>query len=384
MHRRHFLALSGAALLAPLPPAFAATDSKWQRDLDGFIADRMAWTHTPGLSIALVKNGRAVFAKGYGYADVARARPTTADTVFQIASVSKTATATAMMMLSEDGAFKLDDAVAPHLDFPFVHPKFPDVPITFRHLFTHTSGISDAVYDDLQFTAPVPPLRDFLVSYLVPGGSRYDAAKCWSDAKPGTQWSYSNVAVALLGYLCGRVNPVPLDALTKARLFGPLGMRETAWRYEGISDDRLALPYDFDSARYKLLPRTIYPDWPAGLLCTSANDFAKFLAMYTAGGTLGGHRYLKPETIAAMFTPDAVVVDPNRPEVRQGLIWVLEPYQGRPVALHPGGDPGSLTVAAIDIEARVAALAFANITPSADVGALHKELIHRLLDKGRG
>jgi CubicO group peptidase (beta-lactamase class C family) len=378
--RRDFLTLSAAALIAP-PPRAAAP---WSRDFGAFVAAGLATTNTPGISVAIVREGRTAFSAGYGYADVEKARRVTADSVFQIASVSKTVTGLAMMMLWEDGRFRLDDAIAPHLDFPVAHPKFPEAPITFWHLFTHTSGISDALYDTLEFTqATTPPLRDFLASYLSPGGKLYDADKCYSAAKPGTAWSYSNVAVALLGYLAQRVGPDTLDAVTQARLFAPLGLRNTAWRYAGIADARLALPYEFKDAHFHRRPRETYPDWPAGLLCTSANDFAKILAIHTQDGMVGGRRYVKTETLAAMFTPDPVLPAKDHPEIRQGLIWRLREWRGDRIASHNGGDAGAATVAVIDRDRRTAALAFANISASTGFPSFQKEVIERLLEKAR-
>lgn len=372
MHRRNFLALSGAALVAS--PAWAKAD--WRRDFGDYVSRQFALTHTPGMSVAMVQGGRTAFSAGYGYADVETARRVTPDTVFQIASVSKTVTATALMLLWQEGAFKLDDPVAPHLDFKLADPNFPDVPITFRHLLTHTSGISDAVYDDLDFsTGAMPPLREFLTGYLVPGGKWYNAKKCWSDARPGTAWSYSNVGVALLGYLGERLSGKPFDVFTRERIFAPLGLKNTSWRYEGVSDDRLAQPYDFENAKFKHLPRTRYPDWPAGLLCTTASDFAKFLAGYTQA-TL-----LKLGTIKLMFAPDPVVMNPKSPNLHQGLIWELAPMGDGTIALHPGGDPGASTLAAIDIAHGSAALCFANITPTKDKLPFEKDVIRRLLEK---
>ncbi len=379
LHRRNFLALSGAALVAR--NAWAA-DGAWARDFGKFVTDRLASVHAPGLSVAMVRGGRTVFSQGYGYRDVETARPVTADTVFQIASVSKTVTATAMMMLWQDGAFKLDDPVAPHLDFAVANPKFPDASITFRQLFTHTSSISDAVYDTLDFTGKdVPPLRDFLASYLAPGGTLFDAAKSYSVARPGTAWRYSNVAVALLGYLAGRVNREPLEAITQARLFTPLGMRRTTWRYGGVTDDRLAQPYSFENAHFRRLPRNAYPDWPAGLLCTSANDFAKFLAVYTQGGVVAGRAILEPKAIAAMLAPDPVLPDKDHPDIRQGLVWRMRVLDGHRIVSHAGGDPGAATVAAFDPDRRTGALAFANISAGDDFRPFQKEVIQRLLDK---
>jgi CubicO group peptidase (beta-lactamase class C family) len=378
LHRREFLASSASVLIASTVKA----NTDWQRDFNAFVADGLATTNTPGMSVAIVRGGRTVFAQGYGYADVETARRVTANSVFQIASVSKTVTATAMMMLWQDGRFKPDDPIAPLLDFPLRHPKFPDVPVTFRHLFTHTSGISDEVYGDLGFTGQTPPpLRDFLAGYLAPGGRWYSADKCWSDAKPGTAWSYSNVAVALLGYLAGRVGPDPLEVVTQKRLFTPLSMHNTAWRYEGIADDKLAQPYAFEGARYKRIPHQTYPDWPAGLLCTSANDFAKYLRIYTEGGRVDGRTYLTPDALKAMLTPDPAILDPKRPTDRQGLIWHLFERNGAHFAGHHGGDPGAASVAVFDTALHTAVLAFANIGDNRTFRPFQNEVTFRLLDR---
>jgi CubicO group peptidase (beta-lactamase class C family) len=377
--RREFIALSAAALIAP--HAHAKPKADWHRDFDAFVGNGLATSNTPGMSVAIVRGGKTVFAQGYGYAEVESARRATADTVFQIASVSKTVTATAMMMLRQEDRFKLDDPVAPLLDFPLKHPKFPNVPVTFRHLFTHTSGISDEVYGDLDFTGQTtPPLRDFLASYLAPGGRWYSADKCWSYAKPGTGWSYSNVAVALLGYLAQCVGLEPLDVFTRERIFAPLGMHNTAWRYEDIAEDKLAQPYTFDSAHYHRIPYQTYPDWPAGLLCTSANDFAKFLRLYTEGGRVDGRTYLTQDALKAILTPDPVIMDPKHLDHRQGLIWQLFDRNGAHLAGHHGGDPGAASVAVFDFARHTAVLAFANIGDNKTFKPFQNEVTFRLLD----
>ena len=332
-----------------------------------------------GVGVAMVKGGRTRFSDGFGYADVQTGCRVTRNAISEVGSVSKTVTATALMLLWQEHAFKLDDPVAPHLDFPVVNPGFPDVPITFRQLFTHTSSISDAEYYDLDFaTGAVPPLRDFLTDYLVPGGKWYVAKRCYSNAKPGTAWSYSNVGVALLCSLGQRLSGKPFDAFTGDRIFEPLGMRDTSWRYEGVSNDRLAQPYDFVDGHFKRLPRNRYPDWPSGLLCTSAVDFAKFLASYIEA-TL-----LKPRTIDTMFTPSPIAITLKSlsfPDRSQGFIWELAPMGGGRIALHQGGDPGTVSLAVIDVTDGAAALCFANITPTHGKLPFEKEVVRRLLEQ---
>lgn len=371
--RRYFLASAAAALVAGRGTPALATDDDFAR----FMADGMARTHTPGMAVAVVREGKTVMAAGFGLADIAANRPVTADTAFHIASVSKTVTVTALMMQQQAGAFALDDPIDRYLDFKVVHPVAPQTPITFRHLMTHTSGISDKVYYQVPaFSSAGDPtigLRDFLVGYLTPQGQWYAKDGCFGAA-PGTAWDYSNVAVALLGYLSGRVGR-DLKSLTEAALFTPLGMAHTSWTYAGLRPDEVATAYDVTTGVPTALPPTGYPDWPAGLLRTSANDFARFLAIYTQAGA----NVLKPDTLTAMLTPQSPLGPTPDGSVRQGLVWQLRTLGTLHLASHSGGDPGASTVVAIDLDRKVAVLAFANAAGNADFRSFQKEVVQRLL-----
>jgi CubicO group peptidase (beta-lactamase class C family) len=378
--RRCFLAATAAGLggFGSVAPAKAAD---WDADLAAFMTEGMSRTHTPGMAVAVIRDDRTILARGFGLADIAANCPVTADTAFHIASVSKTVTATAMMMQYQTGAFALDDPIDRYLDFKVVHPKAPGTPITFRHLMTHTSGISDKVYYAVPaFSSAGDPtigLRDFLIGYLTPDGAWYHADGCFGAA-PGTAWDYSNVAVALLGYLSGRVGP-DLKSLTQAGIFSPLAMTHTSWTYGGLAPRDVATAYDVTDGAAKALPPTGYPDWPAGLLRTSANDFARFLAIYTSGGTLSGHVFLKPETLAAMLTSQQLPTKLGDGTIGQGLIWQVRTLGDLHIASHAGGDPGASTVVAIDLDHKVAALAFANAAGNDDFRPFQKEVVQRLL-----
>jgi CubicO group peptidase (beta-lactamase class C family) len=385
-NRRSFLTLAASASLMPaVGNARDTALSGWDRDFNAFLAAAMPKTHTPGLSVAIVREGQTLLARGYGLADIASGRPVTADTAFHIASVSKTVTGTAMMMLFQDGRFSLDEPINKYLDFQVVHPRFPDTPMTFRHLMTHTSGISDQVYGKTEAFAvtgdPALPPREFLAGYLTPGGKWYSADGCFGAA-PGTKWDYCNVAVALLGYLAGRVG-ADLKTLTQARLFAPLGMRTTSWTYAGLPPRVVATPYDVSGSAPVALPPTGYPDWPAGLLRSSARDFARFLAVYTMRGTLDGHVYLEPETLKTMLTPSPFMAEGRGAGVRQALLWQLRDFGDHHVAAHTGGDPGTSTVAAVDLDRQTAVLAFANASVNSEIRAFLTEVLIRLLERAR-
>ena len=387
MKRRSVLGLGiSLALLQTGCATGPRPELAWENAFDAFMRDGLARTETPAMSVAVVRGDRTIFARGYGWADIEHGVKADADTAFHIASVSKLVTATAVMMLLEQGGFGLDDKVAPYLDFPLLHPKFPDVPITFRHLLNHTSGISDAVYEKTAaFTVqgdPRLPLRDFVKGYLSRGGGWYDADMSFAG-RPGTEWRYSNVGYALLGYVLGRMNPDTLDVLTRENLFEPLGMDDTAWKLAGLPRGTVvALPYKDKDPGLQVLPPVGYPDWPAGLLRSSAHDFARFLAIFSNGGMVKGQRYLKEETVKAFLAPQPVSMAAGDSQVRQALVWQLRELDGMQLATHSGGDPGAASVVCIDTASKTAVLAFANIGTDREFRSFQKEVVQRLLARG--
>ena len=388
MKRRSMLGLGVSLALLQTGCATDPASLAWEKDFDAFMHDGLARTETPGMSVAVVRGEQTLFARGYGWADIAAGKKADANTVFHVASVSKLVTATAAMMLLEQGAFQLDDKVAAYLDFPLMHPKFPDIPITFRHLLSHTSGISDAVYDKTPAFAvqgdPRLPLRDFVKGYLSRGGAWYDADLSFA-ARPGTEWRYSNVGVALLGYLLGRMNPDGLDVFTHERLFEPLGMDNTAWSLASLPRRAVvATPYAHKETGLRTLPAVGYPDWPAGLLRSSAHDFARFLAIFSNGGRVDGQRYLQDATLQLFFTPQAASLPPAELAARQALIWVMRDVDGTPVASMNGNDPGAASIVCVERASKTAVLAFANISADKEFRTFQKEVVRRLLVHGAG
>lgn len=163
----------------------------------------------PAAAVAFIRDGKIETAHGYGITDLESGRQVTADTLFTIASVSKTVTATALMTLYEQGKFGLDDDINTYLPFEVRNPNFPQSAITFRMLLTHTSSIRDSKVYEQYYTLqnePVLPdspveLGDYLRDYLSVDGSLYDAADNYTAREPGAEYLYSNTAFGLVGYL---------------------------------------------------------------------------------------------------------------------------------------------------------------------------------------
>ena len=236
MHVRSFFAAiilvvacacSGAGL-DTAPADTAASRSELSADLDSFILATMRQGGHPGLAAAIIKNGQVAWSRNYGVANWTSQAPVTDATTFMLASVSKTVTATAALQLWERGQLDLDADVNNYLPFPVRNPRFPAAPITARMLLLHTSSINDnfGTYGPHLYTDgdSAVPLGTFLDGYFVTPGVYHVGANAFSTTRPGEAYRYSNIAIALLGYVVERVSGVPFHAYTQAaNIFGPVG-----------------------------------------------------------------------------------------------------------------------------------------------------------------
>lgn len=330
----------------------------------------------PGAGFALVA-GKKAFAFGVGFADLLAGSRVSDRTLFHTASVSKVVTATTLMTLVDRRLIGLDEPIQPRLDFPVANPTHPGAPITLRQLLQHTSSISDDNYGPQFYTrgdAPTP-LRDFLIQYLVPGGRLFAPERSFSRALPGTGWAYSNVGIALAGYLAGRVG-VPLDALSRRAIFGPLRMQDSEWRLADIGTRPLAVGYarGAPGRAPAPLPPLGYPDWPAGMLRASARDMARFLSLFTARAG----KTLSAQAIATMLRVD---VFPGFSDTLDGQAvgWRRVKLDGRHVLSHTGSDPGVTAGIYLDPDNGTAAAVLMNLTADDRAKAARNDAAIRLM-----
>jgi CubicO group peptidase (beta-lactamase class C family) len=323
---------AAAALLSALPctiAAQAALDSSNQRliaALQEFIPQVMRQNGTPGLNLALARDGRIIWEAGFGFADVARRIPMTARTVMRSGSMGKTYTATAVMQLVERGVLQLDAPINTYLKgFKAVNP-LGERDITVRDLLTHRSGLAgnDAGSD---FTAPVPLQQHIREGYAQSTFGSYGGVPRWS-ARVGERFQYSNFGIATLGYLVEVTNPEGLSFsdYVQRHIIEPLGMTST--QYPPVQDAAHIKPEIFArlSTGYALMgnvriptPAIYFADYPAGAVVTTPGDHIKLLLAYLNGGEYQGRRILQPETITRMLTPET-----SRGAATQvGLVWML-------------------------------------------------------------
>jgi CubicO group peptidase (beta-lactamase class C family) len=303
--------------------------------LDSFIQAEMDARHIPGAATCAIKNGEIIWSTGHGWAIIEDSIPVTDTTLFMLASVSKTITAVALMQLWDQNAFELDDDINDYLPFEVHNPNFPDSAITFRHLLTHTSSITDN-WSAMPYSvgdSPIP-LGEYLTDYLVPGGAYYDSSLNFGIFPPGTQMSYSNVAVALAGYMVEAIaDSFPIWC--EDSIFTPLDMYETGWFLANLDTNNIAVPYHWQGSGYTPYEHYGYPDYPSGQLRTSSSQLARFLIAFQQYGIIDTTRILDSATVALMTTVQYPQLNQH-----QGLIWYKTLLDGRWVWGHDGGDSG--------------------------------------------
>jgi D-alanyl-D-alanine carboxypeptidase len=283
----------------------------------------MQQRHIPGVSVAVVKDGKVVLAKGYGQANVELAVPATENTAYQLASVTKQFTATGIMMLVEEGKLTLDDKL----------PKFFDnLPaawsnVTVRHLLNHTSGIKS--YTNLP-NFRLTLRKDFTKDEIIKM-----AADAPVEFAPGEKWQYNNTGYYLLGMIIEKVSGKEYGAFLHERIFQPLGMTATR-----VNDLRAIIPnrstgYAWQNGKL-LNGEYVSPTQPfsAGALISTVLDLGKWdAALYT-------EKLLKRATLEQMWTPTKLNDGKEHP---YGFGWGVATQRKHKRISHGGGINGFST-----------------------------------------
>jgi CubicO group peptidase (beta-lactamase class C family) len=296
----------------PMPASTVAPDTRALTAddlgafLDGLIPMQLKREDIAGGVVIVVKDGKVLFEKGYGYADVASKKPVTPQTLFRPGSVSKLFTWTAVMQLVEQGKIDLDRDINDYLDFriPATYPK----PITMRNLMTHTPGYEEAI-KDLIVTKGAKPVSigDFLKTHM--------PARVYP---PGATPAYSNYGATLAGYIVERVSGMPFDDYVDKNVFAPLGMTHTSFRQPlpVPLQPMMSSGYALGSGDAK--PYEIIAAEPAGSSATSAEDISHFMLAHLQNGEYNGAHILKPETVALMHSAQFGVI-PSLPHMCLGF-----------------------------------------------------------------
>lgn len=322
MNRTHSLRILTIGLLS----LFGFYPSQSQTPVDNYILQKLQAYGFPGMAICYIKDGKVAFADGYGRANVASDIPFTANTIMEVASISKTITATAAMILWEQGAFELHDPIDDYIPLLIRNPFYPDDPITIHMLLNHSSSINfgSTLLDSQLTQIIVPPgqadsFEQFLIDHMVPGGKYYIDTVAFRPFRPGTGYSYSNFSMTILAWIVERLAGMPFHQFCNENIFEPLCMESTAWYYSELDTNIVARNYPQGNwgAKFSLHEWSEYPG--VGLKSTVI-DISRFMAMHLNYGELDGVRIIDSTTEVVMRNPHFVVQDAVIPHDNQAIL----------------------------------------------------------------
>lgn len=349
MDRPHrFASLLFTLILVTLTAAPAQTAPSAGSNVDDAVLAEMKREHIPGLALGVYRDGQIVKAQGYGFANVELNVPVKPETLFQSGSVGKQFTATAIMMLVEEGKVNLDDSITKY---------FPDAPaswkpIRVKNLLSHTSGLSE--YETEARTKP---------------GALFDLRQDHTETElfkmiatlpienpPGEKWAYRNTNYVLLGFLIHKVTGEFYGDFLQERIFKPLGMNSTR-----IISEADIIPNR--SAGYQLVKGQLKnQDWVAPSYNTTADgalyfnvlDLAKWdAALYT-------DRLLKKSSLDQMWT--IFRLNDGKPNPgNYGFAWAIDRIKGHPVIEHAGAWQGYTTHIARYVDDKLAVVVLTNL-----------------------
>jgi CubicO group peptidase (beta-lactamase class C family) len=321
-------------------------------DFDAEISKEMSSYQIPSLSACIIKNDEIVWTKYYGNSAVINSLPDS-ESIYSVASVSKTIIVTAAMQLFEQNLIDLDSDINNYLPISIRNPHYPYKKVTVRMLLTHTSGLAWPVNDyevpgfyDYYPLDSAPPLNEWIPQYVLPGGSHYVNA-VWKNTVPGERELYSNIGTAVLAYIVEIISETVFNTYCSQNIFIPLEMDNTSYAYADLDMDKVVKKY---WENYQLIQPYRQLSYPTHSLKTTMEDYSHLLIAYMNGGIYYGTRILQESTINT-------ILQINNPASGTCLIWnkrLGDWYE------HQGGEPGAATQVEFNPEKKVAMIIFSN------------------------
>jgi CubicO group peptidase (beta-lactamase class C family) len=350
----------GVALLAIATPlSHALPQQAWPRVLDDYVAGAVRNLDLPGAALVIVKDGQPVIARGYGVRELGKPDLIDEQTIFDIASLTKTFTAAVVGTLVDDGTLGWDDPVHRYLpDLEFADP-YLTAHVTFRDLLSHRTGV--AATNRAAFSAGVSPAE------LVRLAARMELV-----APFRTRYVYSNVGFTIAGRAAAAAAGSGWGALVTERLLVPLGMRRTTADFAGAPDlGNLAVGHALFDGVQRPVPRGVAfrtATAPAGAVQTSAVDLGRWMLFQLGNGTQNGRRVLSPDALIEMHAPQILSrTTASFRDARQvqyfagyGLGWQVFDHRGHRILWHTGSGDGQVAYMAILPDARLGVAVLVN------------------------
>ena len=370
---------------------YGQTNDSIQQKLTEDLEQIYLQNHITGFSVALVNQNEALYTKGFGYADRKKNKEYTANTLQNIASISKTFIGVALLKAQELGILNLEDPINNYLTFEVINPYFPNTPITIQQLTTHTSSITDpSKYENngyalkekdngtakinSNFRSPDEMMAYdiFLKNILYKEGKWYKK-NTFLKKEPGTTFEYSNIAAGLAALLIENATGESFSEFTKEHILKPLEMSNSGWFFNDIDFSEHSKLYSNTETELAFYQLVNYPD---GGFITSSNDLGKYLTELISGYA-GNGKILTKESYQKLFNP--YLTEDNFKERNEGVyndeynmgIFMGISAQGQ--IGHTGGDPGVATHMFFNTTTRIGKILIVNTD-------LEKEGIKEFID----
>jgi len=358
------------------PAEFADTDrlekiKKTFPAIEKIYKDHAARNHFPGIAFGIVVDGKLVFSGTDGYTDIDKKTKVTTQSLFRIASMSKSFTAMAILKLRDDGKLNLDDPA--YLYVPEMkklkYPTADSTHITIRQLLTHGAGFpEDNPWGDRQLADTNKELSELIegqISFSNP---------------PGLAYEYSNLGFALLGRIVTKVSGMPYQRYIRENIWRPLGMTTSEWEYANVAPDKLAHGYRWERERWNeetLLHDTADGSWGAmGSMISSIDEFSRYMAFHLSAWPPSSaaetgpvkrasvremHHPWRFNSLSPNFTYPGGRVCATAGAYSYGLGW-LRDCEGRVYIGHSGGLPGFGSQWRVMPDYGIGVVAFGNVT----------------------
>src|SRR5881409_2393061 len=368
------IGVAAVLAFATATPALTAQAFR-QKDFDAYVARGLQVLRTPGASIAVVKDGRVLFARGYGVRTLGDTARVDAHTMFQIASNTKAFTTAALAMLADDGKLSWDDPVTRFLPGFQLYDPYVTREFTVRDLVTHRSGLGLGAGDLLWFHS----------NY-----NRREIAYRIRFARPVSSfrsaYAYDNVLYIVAGEIFSTVAGQNWDDFVKNRIFTPLGMSESGTTTAFFTSSRnAAAPHAIEDGKLQVVPLDSVDNIaPAGGIASNVTDLARWLVCRLDSGRYAGGRLFSERQAHEMWSGATILPIGNpapplaglRPNFAEyGLGWSMRDYRGRKLVSHTGGLAGMTSQVMLVPSERLGLVILTNGESS-----LMSALAYRLLD----
>jgi len=316
-------------------------------DINDYIIDNMEYFRVPGLSLAVVKDDKVVFIKGYGVCEVGKPEKVDENTLFAIGSISKSTTAVGLAMLEDEGRLRWDDKVIQHLPDFRMYDDWVTREITLTDLLTHRSGLRSVSGGTIWYGSDFN--REEIIERL-----RY--LKPVSSFR--SEYAYQNVMYLVAGQIIQAITGRSWDEYIREKLLLPLNMNRTTTTMDELQTRKnVAMPHIFKESQLIVIPHRDYDNvGPAASIYSSAGDMAQYVRCLLSHGEFEGRRIFSEENAREMFSPQMVIpfsdypveMKRRQPQYRTyGLGWFLEDYQGQKIIRHSGGVDGMRALVAM-------------------------------------